>query len=207
MGAKELAAGEAIDKKAKEVVKLVKKYRFHELAPHVAELKNLIEKANQLPGANPDIEKIDTEYPFERQSAYLAGSKTKKVVAKIEEVAPAYACSCDPVKCQCAAADEGVAAVEGIQCHFCDQNIQIGSPLFTGLKHGEKMCPVCSRILTEKVRLKESVAYAVINLVEDAATESNRPYFQFAAALKLVEDSQHRLEEYRKVQRAKAGVR
>ncbi len=36
MGAKAIAAAEAIDKKAKEVVKLVKKYRFHELAPHVA---------------------------------------------------------------------------------------------------------------------------------------------------------------------------
>lgn len=207
MGAKELAAAEAIDKKAKDVVRLVRKYRFHELAPHVAELKSLIEKANKLPGANPDIEKIDTEYPFERQSAYLSGNKSKKVVAKIEEIAPGYACSCDPVKCQCSASEESTAAVDGIQCHFCDEKILLGNPLFTGNKYGEKMCPVCSRILTEKVRLKESVAYAVINLVEDASTESGSPYFQFEEAIKLVEQSQQRLEQFRQVQRSKVSAR
>lgn len=207
MVAKEVAAAEEIDKKAKEVVKLVRKYRFHELAPHVAQLKTLIEKANKLPGANPDVDDIDTEYPFERQSAYLAGTKNKKVVAKIEEVAPAYLCSCDPVKCQCSAAEESTAVVEGLNCQFCDEEIPVGNLLYTTIKNGEKMCPVCARILTEKVRLKESVAYAVINLVEDASTESTDPYFQFAEALKLIEDSQNRLEEFRKVQRAKAGVR
>ena len=87
MGAKEMAAAAAIESKAKEVVKLVKKYRFHELAPHVAQLKALIEKANKLPDANPYIDPDEIEYPFERQSAYLRGTKTKKVIAKIEEAA------------------------------------------------------------------------------------------------------------------------
>ncbi|HEY9731363.1 MAG TPA: hypothetical protein V6C89_05590 [Drouetiella sp.] len=207
MGAKEIAAAEEIDRKAREVVKVVRKYRFHELAPHVAQLKSLIEKANKLPGANPDVDKIDTEYPFERQSAYLAGTRSKKVIAKIEEVAPEYECSCDPTKCQCVAAEETSASVPGLSCEFCDEKIALGSQMYTSFKHGEKMCPVCARILTEKVRLKESVAYAVINLVEDASTESSAPYLQFAEALKLVEESQHRLEEFRKTQRAKAGVR
>ena len=74
MGAKEMAAAAAIESKAKEVVKLVKKYRFHELAPHVAQLKALIEKANKLPDANPYIDPDEIEYPFERQSAYLVCS-------------------------------------------------------------------------------------------------------------------------------------
>ena len=207
MGSKELAAAEAIDKKAKEVVKLVKKYRFHELAPLVAELKSLIEKANSLPGANPYIDPDEIEYPFERQSAYLCGTKSKKVVAKIEEAAPAHACNCDPIKCQCVAAEEGISQIKGIRCYFCDEEILVGNPIFTSDTLGEKMCPTCSRILTEKVRLKESVGYAVINLVEDACTESNDLYFQFQEALNLVEESQSRLEEFRKVQRAKAAVR
>lgn len=207
MGAKEIAAAEEIDKKAREVVKIVRKYRFHELAPHVAQLKTLIEKANKLSGANPDVDQIDTEYPFERQSAYLAGSKPKKVVAKIEEIAPDYLCSCDPTKCQCVAAEETIASMDGLSCLFCEEKIAPGSQMYTSAKHGEKMCPTCARILTERVRLKESVAYAVINLVEDASTESSAPYLQFAEALKLVEESQHRLEEFRKAQRAKAGVR
>ncbi len=207
MGSKEIAAAEAIETKAKEVVKLVKKYRFHELAPQVAQLKALIEKANNLPDANPYIDPDEIEYPFERQSAYLLGSKTKKVVAKIEEAAPAHACSCDPIKCQCVASEEGISQIKGIRCHFCDEEILVGNPIFTSEILGEKMCPTCARILTEKVRLKESVGYAVINLVEDAVTESNDPYFQFKEALKLVEESQSRLEEFRQVQRAKALVR
>lgn len=207
MGAKEMAAAAAIESKAKEVVKLVKKYRFHELAPHVAQLKALIEKANKLPDANPYIDPDEIEYPFERQSAYLAGTKTKKVIAKIEEAAPAHACSCDPTRCQCVASEEGISQIKGVRCHFCDEEILVGNPIYTSEILGEKMCPTCARILSEKVRLKESVGYAVINLLEDAVTESNDPYFQFKEALKLVEESQTRLEAYRQVQRAKAGVR
>jgi hypothetical protein len=59
--------------------------------------------------------------------------------------------------------------------------------------------------LWEKVRLKETVAYAVVNLVEDASSEADEPYFQFKESLKLVEEAQQRLADFRAVQRAKAG--
>ncbi len=170
-------------------------------------MKALVEKANQLPDANPDIDPDEIEYPFERQSAYLLGTKSKKVVAKIEEVAPLHACSCDPTKCQCVASEEGISQIKGASCHFCDDEIKVGDPIFTSEKLGEDMCPTCARILNEKVRLKETVAYAVINLIEDACTEANDPYFQFKEALNLVEESQRYLEAYRLTQRAKAGVR
>lgn len=207
MGAKVIAAAESIQNKARVVVKLAKQFKFHELAPHAADLRVLLEKANKLSGANPDIDTDEFEYPFERQSEYLRGTKPKKVLVKIEEAAPSLACACDPVKCQCITTDEEVCGMDGVQCGFCDAKIRVGAPLFISDLLGEKMCAVCARILNEKVRLKESVAYAVINLIEDACTEAGEPFFQFEEAHKLVVEAQERLQEFRNIQRAKVATR
>jgi hypothetical protein len=67
------------------------------------------------------------------------------------------------------------------------------------------MCQTCARILWEKVRLKESVAYAVINLCEDASSEADAPFFQFKKAMQFIEEAQERLEAFRLVQRAKVA--
>jgi hypothetical protein len=205
MGSAETAAAEAINKKTKEIARVAKKFNFQETAKHVAELKALIEKANSLPGANPALDPKEFEYPFAGQCAYLKGDKSPEIVAKIEAIASAHACSCDPVKCQCSSSDETVCQAEGSCCEFCDEQILAGKPLHISEVTGTKMCGVCARILWEKVRLKESVVFAVINLVEDACTESDPPYFQFSAALKLVEESQTRLEQFRLAQRAKVA--
>jgi hypothetical protein len=206
MGLAEKAAADAINKQAREVIKITRKFRFHELAPLITELKVLIEKGNALPDANPYIDPDEIEYPFDKVSAYLRGTKPKKVISKIEEAAPAHACDCDPLKCEHVATEEGISQIKGVRCHFCDEEILVGNAIHTSETIGEMMCPICARILTEKVRLKESVAYAVINLIEDACTECDDPFYQFKEAIKLVEESQTRLEEFRQVQRAKAAL-
>jgi len=60
----------------------------------MAKLKVLIEKGNALPGANPKIDTDAYEYPFEKVSAYLSGTKSAHIVDKIEAAAPAHACGC-----------------------------------------------------------------------------------------------------------------
>jgi len=205
MGEAETAAAEAINKKALEIAKLAKKFNFQIVATQTAALKALIEKANKLPGANPDIDTDEYEYPFVRQSAYLEGDQPAKVIAKIEAVVPAHACNCDPVKCQCSSSDETVCEEKGIRCEFCEKEIKVGAPLHVAEKTGSPMCGICARILWEKVRLKESVAFAVINLIGDACTECDPPYFQFKEAIKLVEAAQSRLENFRLSQRAKVA--
>ena len=204
MGA-ETAAAEAIKKQAKEVSRVAKKFNFQELAPKVAKLKAMIEKANKLPGANPDIDPEEFEYPFEKQSAYLRGDKGAEVIAKIEAEAPAHKCACEPSKCQCSSSDETIASADGLRCNFCNDAIAMGGVLHTSEATGVKMCAVCARILWEKVRLKESVGYAVINLIEDASSEADPPYFQFKQSLKHVEEAEQRMAAFRSVQRAKSG--
>lgn len=205
MGSSEIAAAETIKKQAKVIGKVAMTYKFQDLAPLLAEIKTVLEKSNKLPGANPKIDTDEYEYPFEKVSAYLSGTKPAKVVAKIEEAAPAHRCNCDPTKCQCATSDEAPCQVEGLCCQFCDDKIAVGSTVHIGEGTGIKMCAVCARILWEKVRLKETVAYAVVNLVEDASSEADEPYFQFNESLKLVEEAEKRLADFRAVQRAKAG--
>ncbi len=205
MGSSEKAVADTIKKQAKMIGKVAMTYKFQDLAPLLAEMKTVLEKSNKLPGANPKIDTDEYEYPFEKVSAYLNGAKSAKVVAKIEEAAPAHRCNCDPTKCQCATSDEAPCQVEGVFCQFCDDTIAVGSTVHIGEGTGIKMCAVCARILWEKVRLKETVAYAVINLVEDASSEADEPYFQFKESLKLVEEAQKRLADFRAVQRAKVG--
>jgi hypothetical protein len=205
MGSAETTAADAINRKVKEVAKIAKKFNFQDTAKHVAELKILVEKANALPGANPHLAPEDFEYPLPLQSAYLKGDKPAAIVSKIEEVVPAHACNCDPVKCACSSSNETVCQTEGTSCEFCNEKIAVEKPLHISEATGAKMCGVCARILWEKVRLKESVVFAVVNLVEDAATESDPPYLQFKAALKLVEEAQSRLEQFRLTQRAKVA--
>lgn len=195
----------AIQKQAKEIARVAKTYKFQDLGQLVGKLKTTVEAANKLPDANPKVDTDAYEYPLVRLSEYLRGDKTDDIVAKIEATAPQYSCNCDPVKCQCIVSDEIVAPAEGVACHFCEQKIKEGSPLHTGEGTGVKMCQTCARILWEKVRLKESVAFAVINLVEDASSEADAPYYQFKKSLKLVEEAQQRLEAFRQVQRAKVA--
>jgi hypothetical protein len=205
MGDAVTAAAETINKKALEITKLAKNFNFQIVATQTAELKALIEKASKLAGANPEIDTEEYEYPFVKQSAYLEGDQPAKVVTKIEAVVPAHTCNCDPVKCQCSSSNETVCEKSGTRCEFCEKAIKVGEPLHVAEKTGSEMCAICARILWEKARLKESVAYAVINLIGDACTECDPPFFQFKEALKLVEQAQFRLENFRLSQRAKVA--
>jgi hypothetical protein len=205
MGLAEEKAAEGIRKQVKEISKVAKKFNFQDLAAQVSKLKVLVEKANTLPGANPKVDTEAYEYPFEKVSAYLSGSKDADVVAKIEAAAPAHACGCAAAKCECATSNESVCQIQDLNCQFCDEKIAMGKPVHISQPVGAKMCQTCARILWEKVRLKESVLYAVINLVEDASSEADPPYLQFNQSLKLVEEAQRRLEEFRLVQRAKVA--
>jgi hypothetical protein len=198
-------AAVAIQRQTKEIVKVAKTYKFQELAQHVAKLKATIEAANKLPGANGKVNTDEYEYPPKRLTEYLRGEKSSAIVEKIEATASEYACNCDPVKCQCIVSDEIVAPADSPSCHFCADKIKEGSPLHTGEGTGTKMCQTCARILWEKVRLKESVAYAVINLCEDASSEADAPFFQFKKAMQFIEEAQERLEAFRLVQRAKVA--
>ncbi len=200
-------AADAIKKQAREAVKAARKFKFHEAAPFVAKMKTLIEGADKLPGANAAVDEDEYVYPFDRQSEYLRGSKSAKVIAKIEQAAPDYLCKCDPVKCLCASTQETVSEIKGVRCEFCETTIPVGQPLHVSEVSGVSMCAVCARILVEKVRYKESVAYAVINLIEDACTEVDEPFFQSKAALTLVVEAQERLEQFRKIQRDKILVK
>ncbi len=197
-------AAVAIQKQTKEIVKVAKTYKFQELAQHVAKLKATIEAANKLPGANGKVNTEEYEYPPASVTDYLRGEKSSDIVAQIEATVSSYTCTCDPVKCQCIVTDEIVAPAD-CACHFCAEKINEGSPLHTGEGTGVKMCQTCARILWEKVRLKESVVYAVINLCEDASSEADAPFFQFKKSLALVEEAQDRLEVFRLVQRAKVA--
>jgi hypothetical protein len=205
MGLAEENAAEGIRKQVKEISKVAKKFNFQELAVQVAKLKVLIEKGNALPDANPKIDTDAYEYPFEKVSAYLKGQKNADVIAKIEAAAPAHACGCAAAKCECATSSEGICQIKDLSCHFCDEKIAVGKPVHVSQPVGAKMCQTCARILWEKVRLKESVLYAVINLVEDASSEADPPYLQFKESLKLVDEAQRRLEEFRLIQRAKVA--
>lgn len=198
----EKTAAEAIKKKTREIGKVARTFKFQDLGRLVDQLKALVEQGNKLPSANPYIDPDEYEYPIQRQSAYMQGDKSAAVIAKIEAEAPAYSCNCDPAKCPCATAEESVSQIKGLKCHFCDEEILLGSPVLVA-ETGIKMCPVCNRILWEKARLKESVAYAVINLCEDAATEADDPYFQFKESVKLVEEAQEQLQKFRQFQKAK----
>jgi hypothetical protein len=205
MGAAEKTAAENIAKQVRDIAKTAHKYDFQRVGQQVAQLKALVEKANGLPGANPDPDSLDHEYPLHRQSHYLDGDRNEAIRSKIDEVVPAHACACDPNKCECSSSEETVCPAD-TTCKICDEKIPTGGALHISQASGDGLCTVCARILWEKVRNKESVAYAVVNLLGDASSEADPPYFQFKQSLKHIEDAQKRLEAFRLVQRAKVAA-
>lgn len=189
-------AATEIAEKVKATTKVAKKFRFAELQKLMAELEVLVKQSNNLPGANPVINAHEFIYPFDHQSSYLKGEKPSDIIKIIEAAAPSLKCDCKPVRCKCSISDETTAQLKGMNCGFCGEAFMVGNALFYVEKLNKKLCPTCDRILNAKVYPESAVAYAVINLLEDASTEASSPLFQFKESLKLINESQRLVEQF-----------